>query len=92
MTTTRLRYLGLLEGLSLLSLLYITMPLKYKYQMPLPNQILGMVHGILFVFYVVFLYQIKEELNWSWQKTIQLFLCSVLPFGFVYVEWKELWK
>ena len=42
----RLRFLGFSEGLSYIALLGIGMPLKYMYNMPTPNLIIGSIHGI----------------------------------------------
>ena len=40
----RFRILAFMEGLSYLAILFITMPLKYLYEMPLPNLVVGMAH------------------------------------------------
>ena len=45
----RFRILAFMEGLSFLLILFITMPLKYLYEMPEPNLVVGMAHGVLFV-------------------------------------------
>lgn len=86
----RLRILGILEGLSFLFLLFIAMPLKYIYSLPIYVRYTGMIHGILFILYVVMLYQEKERWEWSWKKFLVLFLCSNLPFGFLIVEFQKL--
>ena len=44
----QLRILAILEGISYL-LLGLTMPLKYWYNMGMPNKIVGMIHGVLFI-------------------------------------------
>lgn len=88
----RLRWLGVLEGLTLLGLLGITMPLKYLYQIPTPNKILGLVHGFLFVIYLVYLFQVKEKRNWSYKKFFILVILSSIPFGFVISEIRKEWN
>jgi integral membrane protein len=87
----RVRLLGILEGLSFLILLFIAMPLKYFYGLPIVVRYVGMIHGLLFILYLVMLFQEKEKLNWAWIKFFGLFLLSNLPFGFVIVEWKDLY-
>ncbi len=89
---SKLRWLGVLEGLTLLGLLLITMPLKYIYLIPTPNKILGMIHGFLFVIYLVYLFQVKEKRNWSYKKFFILFLLSSIPFGFVISEIRKEWN
>ena len=48
-----LRLLALLEGLSLLSLFFVAMPLKYIWDKPEMVPSVGMAHGVLFVMYAV---------------------------------------
>lgn len=45
----RLRTMGFIEGMSLLILLFIAMPLKYWAGLPLAVTIVGSVHGGLFI-------------------------------------------
>jgi integral membrane protein len=84
----QLRLLAFVEGVSFLILLFITMPLKYIFQMHTPNQIFGMVHGVLFVLYVIWVIKSKIELEWSMQKTAWALLASVVPFGTFYADAK----
>ncbi len=80
-TLGRLRVIGFLEGLSFLILLGIAMPLKYLAGMPGAVQVVGMIHGLLFIFYIIYVIQAKIEYNWKWGKTGLAMLASILPFG-----------
>lgn len=84
----RLRVISMIEGISFLAILGITMPLKYLADMPGPNQISGMTHGLLFVIFVLALLLCKSEENWSWKKAVLVFLTSLIPFGMLYAEWR----
>ena len=77
----RLRVLAFAEGVSLLVILFITMPLKYYFDSPQPNKVFGMVHGLLFVLYVFWVVQIKIEQDWSIKKMGLALLASIIPFG-----------
>lgn len=77
----RLRLLAFIEGVSFLVILFITMPLKYYFDIPQPNKIIGMVHGLLFVLYVFWVIQVKIEQDWSMKKTGLALLASIIPFG-----------
>ncbi|EMY60837.1 DUF3817 domain-containing protein [Leptospira terpstrae] len=77
----RFRILAFLEGLSFLTILFVTMPLKYLFQNPGPNKIVGLIHGLLFLLYLVELFQVKVELEWKAKKTALAALASVVPFG-----------
>lgn len=84
----RLRILAFVEGVSFLILLFVTMPLKYGFGMPEPNKIFGMVHGLLFVLYVLAVIQAKIEWNWSLKKTGLALLASIIPFGTFWADVK----
>jgi integral membrane protein len=88
---SRVRLLGILEGVSFLVLLFIAMPLKYAFGQPISVRYVGMIHGLLFILYLVLLFQEKDKSDWSWKKFLGLFLLSNLPFGFIIVEWKDLY-
>lgn len=84
------RGISLLEGLSLLALLFIAMPLKYIWGNPEYVRIIGMAHGLLFVAYVLFAIMTKFELNWKIKTLFIVFAASVIPFGTFYVDKKYL--
>ncbi len=77
----RLRILAYLEGISFLLLIGVGMPLKYMYEMPKPNLVIGMIHGILFIAYCVWVVVVMREKSWSFKKTFLALLASFLPFG-----------
>ena len=81
----RLRIVAFLEGCSYL-LLGITMILKYQYAMPQPNYIVGLVHGILFILYVVLLLQVSWIHRWNIFKALGAFIASLIPFGTFYAD------
>lgn len=82
----RLVKIGFAEGISFITLLAIAMPLKYLAGMPTPVRIIGMLHGILFIGYVVALLQAKYVYQWSFKKTMIAFLLSFLPFGTFFLD------
>jgi len=75
-----LRILALLEGISFL-LLFITMYLKYKNDMPQPNRIVGMIHGGLFIAYTLWLFIVAKEKKWSFMTIALGFIASFIPLG-----------
>ncbi len=86
----RFRITALAEGISFLFLLFVAMPLKYFVDMPLFVKYGGWVHGLLFVAYIFFLLEIRNEYKWSLQKTAFAFIASLLPFGTFWVDNKWL--
>ncbi|OAQ41751.1 hypothetical protein A5893_01150 [Pedobacter psychrophilus] len=83
----RLRIIGFLEGCSFL-LLGFTMGLKYRFLMPLPNYVVGMAHGVLFVTYVILVLQVSYIKKWSLIIMFWAFIASLLPFGTFYADYK----
>ncbi|MDF3818411.1 DUF3817 domain-containing protein [Leptospira sp. 96542] len=77
----RFRVLAFCEGVSFLLILFATMPLKYFYAWPEPNKIVGMIHGLLFVFYIYSLISVRVERLWTWKQTGLAALAAILPFG-----------
>lgn len=69
----RLRLLAVLEGSSLLILLFISMPLKQLYNMTLLTSILGSIHSILFLLFVISAINISIENNLKFKKKLGKF-------------------
>ena len=84
----RLRILAYSEGISFLLLLMVTMPLKYIMGLRNPNIIIGLIHWLLFIAYVVAVIQIKFDQNWTYKKTFLALLAALIPFGTFWADWK----
>ena len=82
----KFRILSLIEGSSLLILLFIAMPAKYQFDMPTAVTIVGSVHGALFLAYLVMSLMVSHQQNWSIIKWLGVFLAGVVPFGCFVVE------
>src|SRR5687768_12994145 len=80
-TLDRFRKIALVEGISLLVLLFIAMPLKYFADSPAMVKYVGWAHGILFVLYMLFLLLVWIKYKWSFGKVVIAFLASLIPFG-----------
>ena len=84
----QLRYISLIEGISYLFLLIIGMPLKYGLSILWVNKVLGMIHGILTIGFVVILFQTWQSKRLSFGHSTQVFLASLIPFGAFWAEHK----
>ena len=84
----RLRLMAYIEGISLLFILFVTMPLKYGFNYPEPNKVIGLIHGLFFIMYVFAVVQIKIEQQWGSRKTFLALLASVIPFGTFWADKK----
>lgn len=83
---TALRRLCLIEGVSLLLLLFVAMPLKYAADMPLAVRYVGMGHGLLWMALIVLLIVVAWRQRWSLGRSAAVFLSSLLPFGFLVMD------
>lgn len=87
----RLRIVGLLEGVSLLVLLFIAVPLKYLAGDPSLTKMVGTIHGVLFLLFVFNTLSVGVEHQWSFKKTTwKVLLACVIPFGTFYIDRKIL--
>jgi integral membrane protein len=76
-----LRIVAFLEGVSFLILLFIAMPLKYLAGQPLAVRVVGLIHGILFLVFLVALYRAARARQWPGRRSALAFVASLVPFG-----------
>lgn len=84
------KYLAIVEGYSFLIILFLTMPLKYLGGLGLPNKVIGMAHGVLFLSYVAIAIFVGISLKWNIKKQAIVLIMSVVPFGTFWMEEKYL--
>lgn len=82
----RFRIVALLEGISYL-LFGITMPLKYVLHIPEPNYVIGMLHGVLFITYIILAFQCIWIYKWSVKKSLFVLLASLVPIATFLVDY-----
>jgi len=84
----RLRILAFLEGVSFLMMIFITMPLRYWAGYVALGKVTAMIHGILFLLYLLWVLQLKIEKDWSWSKMGLAMLAAIIPFGTFWADKK----
>ncbi len=82
------RLLSLIEGASLVILLFIAMPAKYHLGYFDIVWIVGMTHGILWLAYVAASLPVSHKQNWSVYFWMLALLASVIPFACLFLESK----
>jgi len=85
-TVKALRLVSLAEATSFLVLLLVAMPLKYAAGAPIAVQIMGPIHGVLFLAYVGLVLLGREVLGWDGRRTALALGAGVLPFAPYAVE------
>src|SRR5690606_5334679 len=87
----RLRIIGLLEGISLLALVFVAVPLKHMLGNPALVKMLGPLHGALFLLFVFNALGVGVEQSWKFRVTTwKVLLACMIPFGTFYIDRKIL--
>ena len=84
----RLRVLSLIEGLSLVLLVFFAVPMKYMFDSPMFVRYIGMAHGVLFLSLGALTLMVGIELGWKFKRMAMIMVASVIPFGCFYVDKK----
>ena len=82
------RIVAIAEAISFLILLCIAMPLKYYAGLPEAVKFAGMLHGLLFVAYIILAWETMNNLNKKWSWFFMAVFYSIIPFGAFYMEKK----
>lgn len=82
----RLRLIALAEGISLLILVFIAVPLKYASHDPSLVRTMGPVHGALFLLFVMNAVSVAIQQKWKADTTIKVLLSCILPAGTFFAD------
>lgn len=85
---TFLRIMGLLDGVSLITLVFIAMPLKYFLDMPIGVAINGPIHGVIFLVYALAIIIVQVRVRWHIGWSLLAVLVAYIPFGNIVFELK----
>ena len=78
--------IGKLEGFSFLALLLVAMPLKYVFNHPEFVRVVGMIHGVLFVVFIMSIVILLQNKQLSIKNAVFAFLLSIIPFGTFFLK------
>jgi integral membrane protein len=84
--TRRFRKVAFAEGLSLLALLLIAMPLKYAAGLPIAVRIVGSIHGALFLWYAYEAIDLRLTKTWTNTRLVVAMIASSVPFGTFWLD------
>src|ERR1700750_2502774 len=89
----RLRILAILEGISLLTLVFIAVPMKYWLGNPVLVKMMGPIHGTLFLLFLFNTLSVGVEQHWKFKETTwKVILACFIPFGHFFIDNKILSK
>ena len=86
MNLRTMRYVALAEATSFLVLLVFAV-IKRTGGGELGVQIMGPIHGALFIAYVIIALTLRPALGWSAKTTFWVLVGAVIPFGGYVVDW-----
>ncbi len=75
------RFFGIADGISLLVLLGIAMPLKYFADLPLAVTYAGSIHGVIFIGYVVSIVIVQLTVGWKFYWNLLALGAAFVPFA-----------
>lgn len=86
-----LRFIGIAEGISFLVLLLIAMPLKYFLGVPMAVKVVGWMHGVLFIAYILVVLLAIKAMDWSFFGVVIALVASLIPGGTFVLDrsWKR---
>ncbi|TCC52982.1 DUF3817 domain-containing protein [Kribbella capetownensis] len=85
---TRYRVIAYIVGVMLLVLLFVAMPLKYLADDPSAMNVVGPLHGFLYVIYLLGTFDLFRRVRWSLPRLVLMALAGTIPFLSFYAERK----
>ena len=82
----KLAVISFIEGISLIILVFIGMPLKYIWGYKIATVILGSIHGTLWLTFLYILYRTNKEFGFEKGFIYRMLIFSVVPFGLIPME------
>ncbi|HIQ46359.1 MAG TPA: DUF3817 domain-containing protein [Sulfurovum sp.] len=82
----KFRLINKIEGISFLILLFIAMPMKYSFGIPMATKVIGMLHGLLVFAFIYQIIEAKKEAGFSMKETALYSILSLIPFGSFYTD------
>ncbi len=84
----RLRLAGLIEGTTLVSLICIAVPLKHLGGIPEATTVVGPIHGVAFILYLVTLVDNFVGGGWTLRDMVRTSIVAIIPLGtFINDRW-----
>lgn len=83
---TRYRVMAYVVGVWLILLVLVAVPLKYLADQPRMVEIVGPLHGFLYMIYLVTAVDVAFRARWSAVRTVLVMLAGTVPFLSFYAE------
>jgi integral membrane protein len=84
----RYRVIAYVVGTLLVVLFFVAMPMKYIGDEPILVEIVGGVHGFLYIGYLILTFDLTRRLGWNLRRTALVMLAGTVPVvSFVAERW-----
>ena len=87
MELSKIRAMALIEGSTLLLLLLVALPIKYKLGLPIAVSVMGPIHGIAFMLYLAVLSLAFIDKTITPIKLLVGAVAAFIPLGSFAFEW-----
>ena len=77
----RMRAVSLVEGTTLVVLVFVAVPLRHLAGFRLATSLMGPIHGMAFMLYLWMLIETISGGAWSKREIARLLIAAVVPFG-----------
>lgn len=84
----RYRIIAYVVGVMLLLLVFVAMPLKYGAENHSAMNVIGPMHGFLYVVYLLGTFDLGRRLRWGLPRMVLVALAGTIPFLSFYAERK----
>jgi integral membrane protein len=84
----RYRIIAYVVGVMLLLLVFLAMPLKYFGDNPSAMDVIGPLHGFLYMVYLLASFDLYRRVHWRLPRLILVALAGTIPFLSFYAERK----
>jgi integral membrane protein len=84
----RYRVIAYVVGVMLLLLVLVAMPLKYFGDNPGAVDVIGPLHGFLYMIYLLATFDLFRRVRWSFPRLVLMALAGTIPFLSFYAERK----
>ncbi len=84
------RMAAYIEGWSFIILLFVAIPLKYIMGILIATKIVGMIHGVLFIWFLLALGSARAQTNQDAKFVLTSIIASLVPFGTFFLDKKIL--
>jgi integral membrane protein len=84
----RYRVIAYVVGVMLLVLVFVAMPMKYLGGDPSAVDVVGPLHGFLYVIYLLGAFDLARRVRWSLGRMVMVALAGTIPFLSFYAERK----